>query len=163
MQTLEIANMVVAHIPCPPLPMIGVNEESGEETMFNSHSRFSANLTNVWKRCDVEVQTRYTDYIQSSVEVLANKLKCSLTTGSDYDIFCDFMRGILKVHPLMGPDIRFYPLSHVSKGDSVHRAAVDHVRSQTVLFSLSDDFTCGSDSEYSTIVKVYGDRIRVDT
>lgn len=167
MQKVEIVNMIVSSVPCPPLPMVGTYEESGEGSCFSSHSLVAQILAHVSDQCDSETQEVFTGKMKTSEDTLflsLDSLGSPLDRERVYEIFCSYMRSLISASPRAHRDIRFFPIDHPCSGDPVHSATCDHARAQDVLFSSNfkgrtlhpDSYACSS---YADLVLHYGARI----
>ena len=135
--------------------------------MFTSHVFLMNVLLHTAYKCCEDVRARHTAMMYEAHHELlraVDALQLPLYPPEAYTVFCDYMRKVLLASPWVHADIRFVPLDHVSRGDSVHRVTCGHARAHDVLFGGAGDHS-GRDydgKDYANLVALYAYRIRYD-
>lgn len=154
MDIYERAGCIVAAVPCPPLPMVGVNFE-GEEVVFSSHDLLRTMFLNILMCADVETRQVHLLETQHVEEKMYNDLEQGCVCV--YSVFCSYVRGLMQVHKATHPDIRFKEVDYISVGDKIHQKACSHLRGQDHMYNFSS--ACYDKVPYSDLLNIYASRI----
>jgi hypothetical protein len=158
MDLYERANMIVASVPCPPLPMLGSKAENAEETVFISHDLLRTTFLNIMT-CSSESDRRR--HIEKTEEADAELARQMMVDGVDeYETFCTYMRQLLQIHTAVGKDIRFKGPDYVAVNDKVHKTACSHLRGQDHIYAFTGAYTNYNNMQYKDIVNVYARRLK---
>lgn len=161
MQHEEMVAIVVAALPCPPLPMIGELVEGGGERMFDSHTLLRAVLLDTSYASSKEQQDAHLEAMtQAEQRCIAalDALELPLWPPHAYAVFCEYVRALLAASRTVGRDVRMLPLDHVCRNDVVHQRTCDHAAAHRVMYGAArwDDgslsFPCCS---YTALVAHY--------
>ena len=160
----ELDASTVAAMPCPPLPVLVTGADSQEEKAFPSHTIMKSILHRMSQRTDDSEKIDYTVRLKAIAETLFATIDTQgehITTQQAYEAFCTYMRQVLLASRPVHPDIRFLPLEHTCKGDTMHKATCDHMRAQDFLFGEQDpcSIVLYEEMEYSDLVVLYTQRI----
>eukprot|EP00961_Rhodomonas_salina_P036817 494975-Rhodomonas_salina.2 len=145
--------MVVAALPCPPLPMIGHLAEGGGECMFDSHTLLRMVMLDIAYAGSKEQHEAHilamTEAEKRCIAAL-DRLELPLWPPHAYTVFCEYVRGVLAESRTVGKDVSMLPIDHVCRNDTVHLRACDHATAHRVMYGMAawDDGT-GSFSCYS--------------
>ena len=149
-QNRELRAMILAALPYPPLPVQARHfEEDGNElgdyTMVTSHDIISNLIEQSWRR---DQTTTSPDRQEKQREVLRCFLRDLVKDGIPtvdvlYEIYCTHTRDHIASYYPKGssPELKFFPLAHVSKGDKVHLRTCDWMAGQSRLLQLTGGFT----------------------
>lgn len=154
MDLYERANMVVAAVPCPPLPMLGTKGEDCEDAVFSSHDLLRTTFINIMTCADEAERRRHIEATEQADADLSRAIR----EGADpYDAFCAYMRKLLQVHAAVGEDIRFKPSDYVAIGDRVHKSTCSHMRGHDHMYQLKGT---GYDAmRYEDLIHIYAERV----
>jgi len=159
----EMRTMVLLSLPYPPLPVLVSKTEDGKlsgEDVTTSHSFVARGLDEAMARQDpAENRARKA----RQLEVFQRFLHAMATEGFFgtverlYTIYCAFTLDHIATyfppgHPV---DIRFEPLSSITRGDKAHAKMAEYMASQSVLF---EDATRIRRDQY--MLQGYGDMLR---
>jgi hypothetical protein len=140
----EIRTMVLLTLPYPPLPVLGTRVEVDDgrlhgDELTTSHSFIARALDEALVRDSIpenkERKKRQLDVFQRFLHAMATEgFSCS--PDRLYSIYCQFtFEHIATYFPVRHPiDIRFEPLSSITKGDKTHTKMAEYMASQSVLF-----------------------------
>lgn len=155
MDLYERANMIVAAVPCPPLPMLGTKQVDGEDTVFISHDLLRVTFLNIISYADEEEQRRH---VVATAQADAELVEAICAGDDEYASFCTYMRKILQTHTAVCNDIRFKPLDYVAIGDKVHKSTCSHIRGHDHMYKLTGrNYDC---MRYRDLIRIYADRLR---
>eukprot|EP00961_Rhodomonas_salina_P294241 3934405-Rhodomonas_salina.6 len=161
MQHQEIAAMIVAAMPCPPLPLVGgQSEDDGDDRVLSSHNLFRQILLHLSYHTPAQARTQHMDLMQKAeLELFASldALEQPLCPKQVYTTYCTFMRAVLTSSPFVNQDVRFSPMCDVVKGDTVHCSVCDHAKAQDVIYE-EDNAVDYSSTDYRAIVMQYAYR-----
>ena len=146
----ELRAMILAALPYPPLPVEARHfdedgNQLGDSTMVTSHDIISNLVEQSWTR-DQSATSR--EKMERQREVLRCFLSDLVRNGIPavdalYEVYCKHTRDhIATYYPKDHvPELKFFPLSHVCKGDKVHIRTCDWMAAQSRLLELTDGFT----------------------
>ena len=140
----EIRTMVLLTLPYPPLPVLASSIELDdgrlhEDKLTTSHAFIARALDEALVRDNVsENKARKS----KQLDVFQRFLHSMATEGFDctperlYQIYCQFtLEHIATYFPVGHPvDIRFEPLSNITRGDKAHSKMAEYMASQSVFF-----------------------------
>ena len=146
----ELRAMILAALPYPPLPVEARHfdedgNQLGDSTMVTSHDIISNLVEQAWTR---DQSATSHEKMERQREVLRCFLSDLVRNGIPavdalYEVYCKHTRDhIATYYPKDHvPELKFFPLSHVCKGDKVHIRTCDWMAAQSRLLELTDGFT----------------------
>jgi hypothetical protein len=148
----EVRAMIVAALPCPPLPVMASREAQGEcsfteEACCSSHDLI-AHLMNIACTHATEAQNRHrarlqvrlhADLFDTVDEWGKRSRESSLLPPAEwsYTLLCDFTRKYIRCYmpdPSRQQDIRFLPLCDIDRTHPVHVKALEFQKGQDTLY-----------------------------
>ena len=157
----EIRSMLLSVYPCPPLPQMA-NSDS-HRSVFSSHDFLATAIDRMLIQPDVVRDTQRRDAQLVLCQNLALTLSKALTSEykdkSDavYGLMTCFSRKYVQLYfdnnMAKDLDIRFMPLDHVCRGNSIHMLACSHLRAYRIMKGIEP--TCDSqfeDLSYSSVL-----------
>ena len=152
--------MVLAVFPCPPLPLIGLQNRAGDEcdllvgTDFSSHDliaqfmqlamRLGTDDQHAQRRIQqTECLQRYITSMQGVID--PDTMVCDVPRA--YEAMCTYTRDHIMSYVQWccnanaSMDIRFIPYQNVCTGDTVQMRTVDHARAQARLYRTQHETT----------------------
>ena len=167
----ELRSMLLSVHPCPPLPQIAGNNTNSYERVFSSHDFLATAIDRMLIQPDVLRDIDRRDNQLSLCKELSVTLKHVLdgTAHADkpeavYSLLTCFARGYVKLYfdknYAKSLDIRFMPLDHVCKGNSVHTLACSHLRAYRIMKGVEPN--SGSqfeDLSYSQVLMKFAEEI----
>eukprot|EP00961_Rhodomonas_salina_P291945 3932480-Rhodomonas_salina.1 len=161
MQHHEIVAIVVAALPCPPLPMVGELGTRAGEHMFDSHSLLRAVMLDIAYASSPDQQDAHQQAMaQAEQECISSldELELPLWPPHAYAAFCRYVRALLASSRTIGRDVRMLPLDHVCRSDVVHQRACDHAAAHRVMYgpaAWDDGSSSFSSHSYTALVAHY--------
>ena len=146
----ELRAMILAALPYPPLPVEARHfdedgNQLGDSTMVTSHDIISNLVEQAWTR---DQSATSHEKMERQREVLRCFLSDLVRNGIPavdalYEVYCKHTRDhIATYYPKDHvPELKFFPLSHVCKGDKVHIRTCDWMAAQSRLLELTGGFT----------------------
>lgn len=136
---MEQVAMYMSALPCPPLPLVvkqEISEDEDKECYKNSHDLIATLLLGAMSQGDTQQNARRKAKQTELTETLLEKLK-----GADGDVdraytaCAEFTAGYVCAFMNLNVGVRFMPLDHVVRGDSVHRAFCSWHRAQEIILA----------------------------
>ena len=115
----ELRSMILLELCCPPLPVMAMREETGEQTVTNTHDMMSVFMIAAFRRQDGnENQKRRVTQTHLDSAYQAG-LECCTTFKQAYALMASFMTEYLATYILPGSgytkqDIRILPEDYIS-------------------------------------------------
>ena len=142
----EIRTMVLLSLPYPPLPVLAATTEDGRlsgEQVTTSHSFIARGLDEAMARKDHrenrERKDRQLDVFRRFLHIMGTE---GFFCAPDrlYQIYCgSTVEHIATYFPPGHPvDIRFEPLSSITKGDKAHAKMAEYMAAVSVLYEDKD-------------------------
>jgi hypothetical protein len=154
----ELRSMLLSVHPCPPLPQIAGNNAGSCERVFSSHDFLATAIDRMLIQPDVLRDTDRRDNQLALCKELSLTLKHVLDGKEHadkpeavYSLLTCFARGYVKLYfdkkQAESLDIRFKPLDHVCKGNTVHMLACSHLRAYRIMKGVEPS----SDSQFEDL------------
>lgn len=138
-QTLALqVSAIIAALPFPAMPVITTKGEDHQDAVTSSHDLFASMLSVNILRChqDPKHSDHHNTTLQKSMilenlfkDIHIEFLKTEPSTPDNdilYSIFQKHFRSYALLYP-SSPDLRFYPIEHVARGDLIHTQTIEHV------------------------------------
>ena len=146
----EIRAMILAAIPYPPLPVEAKRFDEdgnklGDSTIITSHDILSNLLEQASVRDTADThksrKARQMDVLRSFMNALVKD--GMLKPDALYKVYCEHTHSHISTYYPTGhqPELKFFPLEHVSKGDTVHMRMCDWMAAQSLLLEMKDRLT----------------------
>lgn len=138
----EIRSMILTVLPYPPLPVeVHTVEETilGEESVTTSHAILSQ-LLQIAAKKDDPTSNRERKFKQ--IDVFRGFLHAMAVEGFDsngtdlYKIYCEYTKKHIETYFDIAEkvELKFKPLSYISKGDATHERMCEYMAGQSIIF-----------------------------
>ena len=159
----EIRSMLLSVLPCPPLPQIANNSGDGRQRVFSSHDFLATAIDRMLIQPDAVRDKNRSAQQLILCQHLATTVRRVMTeedyvdkADAIYGLFTCFARNYVKLYfdkeVAKSLDIRFMPIDHVCKGNSVHMLACSHLRAYRIMKGIEP--SCKSQYEDLSYIDV---------
>jgi len=165
-----LASMVVASLPFPPLPVMVLQGEDGEDGLASSFDLLHTAVLNAQLNAQLMPADRdAAELARSKAAVLqqlqrdmaalhASSFGAEFPDGQAYDLFCGaFREYLLKHYATSTHDLRFYPLHAVAADSVLVQQGSSHWNASRMLSGQAQGDACGGArfSGYRDVVRAY--------
>jgi hypothetical protein len=118
---MELRSMILLELACPPLPMMAVRQETGEQTLTNTHDLMSVFLLAAFRRQDKAENARRRTKQINLTRLYMQGLEHCRSFNQTYFLMASFITEYLATYLLPGcgftrNDIRVLPVDYISAG-----------------------------------------------
>ena len=116
----ELRSMILLELCCPPLPMLAIRQETGSQTLTNTHDLMSVLMIAAFRRQDGIENSRRKAMQHAINRVYRDGLERCKTFAQAYTLMTAFMTEYLATYLLPGSgytkaDIRILPAEYISQ------------------------------------------------